>query len=274
MKNCQTEKILDAPYYTEGPAVDNDGNVYYTTLTGGYIGKWEVGKGSMEWAKGECPNGQILGPDGDHWVCESQSGRIARYSSAGSFRGFPVETQLAGVHVGVPNDLILSRSGDLYFTDSTRYSGRVFRVDAKGNEKVLAEDIDYANGLALSSDESVLYVAESYRNRILAIGLKEEACQVRVFADLPSHPGGDSLHNLPDGLAVDKEGRIWVAHYGMQAIQVLSPEGEHLYSLDTQLPLTSNLCFWKDEPTLKVLVVTGGFQEPGPGAVMKMTVSF
>jgi gluconolactonase len=104
--------------------------------------------------------------------------------------------------------------------------------------------------------------------------LTAEGYPKRIFADLPVHQSGNPLKNLPDGLAVDKEGRIWVAHYGMQAIQVLSRDGDPLYSLDTQLPLTSNLCFLTDEPGLKVLMVTGGYQEPGPGAVIKMTVSF
>ncbi len=65
---------------------------------------------------------------------------------------------------------------------------------------------------------------------------------------------------------------VWVAHYGMQAIQVLSPEGALLASFDTALPLTSNLCFVSDQLHRKSVLITGGYAEPGPGAVLMMTV--
>lgn len=62
-------------------------------------------------------------------------------------------------------------------------------------------------------------------------------------------------------------GRLWIAHYGMQAVQVLSETGELLATYDSGIPLTSNVCFVGDE-----IWITGGIAEPGPGRLARMKV--
>ncbi len=183
----------------------------------------------------------------------------------------------AGVQVSTPNDLVLDSMGNLYFTDSIQNEGKIFFKSHDGHECLLADRIDYANGIALSVDEKHLFVAESFRNRILRIELAgpgKVKRSVEVFTELPAHGSGKTTYNMPDGLAIDKEGRLWVAHYGMGTVQVISPAGILLLSLETSIPLTSNLAFISDKPRLKTLLVTGGYQEPGPGAVVELTVNF
>jgi gluconolactonase len=159
-----------------------------------------------------------------------------------------------------------------YFTDSVRCDGAVFFVDFDGKKSVVADQIDFANGIALTPDGLHLYVAESYCNRVLYIALYEPGVRkgkVEVFADLPINSKNPETGNLPDGLALDAFGRLWVAHYGMEAVQILSPAGEVIMSYQTGIPLTSNLCFWGSD-----LIVTGGFGEPGPGRVCRLTVRY
>lgn len=282
------QKLADLDFYTEGPVVDRQGNLFFTTLSGGkilslpanvaehYVAQDTRPYSYVNWAEAICPNGQAIHPNGEHWVCESSTGQISIYSTAGTVSRVLVEKICAGLPFSTPNDLILDSNGNLYFTESVRENGKVFFVGHDGTEKRIADNIDYANGLALNATEDTLYVAESYGNRILAIpvGAAADITERRTFADLPQHPSGDPTRNLPDGLAVDKEGRVWVAHYGMQAIQVLSPGGELLFTIDTGLPLTSNLTFVQDSASEKKLLITGGFAEPGPGAVMLATVYF
>ncbi len=271
------EKLLDLEYYTEGPVADREGNLFFTTLTGQKILQWLPGNSSRVWAEGDCPNGQVIMSNGEHWLCESRTGCISAYHPDGSFKAKVIDRQCAGISFSTPNDLITDARGNLYFTDSVRQEGKVFVVTPDGREKLIANDIDYANGLALNISGDILYVAESYGNRILAFHLRENSgagVERRILIDLPSHPSGDPLKNLPDGLAVDMDDRIWVAHYGMQAIQVVSPQGLLLYTIDTGLPLTSNLAFIKDTPEKKELLVTGGYGEPGPGAALLITVDF
>jgi gluconolactonase len=206
-------------------------------------------------------------------VCDSAEGAIVRFDHTSNPTGTLFNGQCAGHAVRCPNDLIEDRHGNVFFTDSVRESGKVFKVGKDGSQQCIAAGLDYPNGLALSPDQSLLYVAESYQNRVLTISLSEEAVRlVSVWAVLPGHHSGRPVDNLPDGMATDAEGRVWVAHYGMGAIQVFSPEGMLLASLDTALPLTSNLCFVSDQPHRKSVLITGGYAEPGPGAVLMMTV--
>ncbi|HEX3934340.1 MAG TPA: SMP-30/gluconolactonase/LRE family protein, partial [Puia sp.] len=80
------------------------------------------------------------------------------------------------------------------------------------------------------------------------------------------HLSGKEQDNLPDGMTLDDDENLWVAHYGMQAIHKLSPGGNLLLSVNTTIPFTSNLTF-SDERTL---IVTGGYGEPGPGALCRI----
>ncbi|MCE6988563.1 SMP-30/gluconolactonase/LRE family protein [Dyadobacter sp. CY323] len=276
MIEYQVRKLADLAFYSEGPAVRSAEEWFVTTLSGQQILRvWPDGETAV-WAQGDCPNGQIIVSNGQHWLCESWSGRIASYQPDGTFSGLIIDGTCGGIPVQTPNDLLVDSRGNLYFTDSVRAEGKVFFHGSDGNEKCIITDIDYANGIALNPDETRLYVAESYSNRVRVYDLEApgEPAETYTCIDLPAHPSGDLACNLPDGLATDREGRLWVAHYGMQAIQVIAPDGKWLFSIDTELPLTSNLAFISDEPFRKQLLVTGGYGEPGPGAVMLVTVLF
>ena len=263
------EQIAALPFYTEGPVVDDRGDFYCTTLAGGSILKINQRNEVSEWATSTCPNGQVILPGGDHLVCDSKLSAVVRFSADGKFQKNEIALFCADEPILVPNDLITDSLGNLYFTDSVRYNGKLFFLGINGEQKVIAAGLDYPNGLVLSADEKCLYVAESYQNRILKIKLNapgEEYGCFTVFAGLPKHPSGQLQLNLPDGLALRKNGELLVAHYGMQAVQLLSPTGELITSIESGMPLTSNLCFLADN----IIMVTGGSGEPGPGAVFKI----
>lgn len=260
------KRIAAVPFYTEGPAIDDKGDLYCTTLTGKSILKVEASGKIVEWAESDCPNGQIILPDGEHLICDVKLSAVRRFDAEGRFIRNEIEGTCSGEKIFAPNDLVADRSGNIYFTDSVRLKGKVCFLGKDGQQHILEEKLDYPNGLVLSKDERRLYVAESYKNRIILIDLEEPGRSRKghhVFATLPQHTAGG--YNLPDGLALDHHGNIWVAHYGLQAVQVLSPEGELLCSVDTGVPLTSNLVFINKE----TLFITGGFGEPGPGILLK-----
>lgn len=137
----------------------------------------------------------------------------------------------------------------------------------------------YPNGIVLSADKKYLLIAESYQNRILFIRLEDvgyASANPEVFADLPKNEkptDPDNLvetGNLPDGLALDREGNLWVAHYGMQALQIIDLSGNFITSIDTGIPATSNLCF--STPDDKTIIISGGIDEPGPGLIHKILI--
>lgn len=263
------EKIADLPFYTEGPAIDSKGNIYCTTLAGGSILKIDAQDKITEWAQSACPNGQIILSGDEHLICDIKLGAIRRFDSHGRFVKNEVEGYCSGIPVYSPNDLVTDSDGNIYFTDSIRNKGKVCFLGIDGQQRILVGNLDYPNGLVLSYDQKVLYVAESYKNRIIKIDLESPGLakgSTNVFAELPRHHSSKEQDNLPDGLTLDNNKNLWVAHYGMQAIHKLSPKGRLLFSINTTMPFTSNLVF-ADERTL---IITGGYGEPGPGALFKI----
>lgn len=269
-KKFRYRQVIDQPFYTEGPVVDALGNVFFTTLAGGKIVKLNGDKTQTHWAETVCPNGQIILDNGDHLVCDSKLGAIVRYNADGKLSDKVVDGVCAGEAVTTPNDLIADEYGNIYFTDSVRHHGKVYFLSTTGQQRIVARDLDYPNGLALSKDQQTLFVAESYRNRILAFDLSEPGTadgSARVFASLPTHSSGDVTRNLPDGIKTDDENNLWVAHYGMGMLQVLSPGGALVQSIPTGMDLTSNLFIRGRQ-----VIITGGHSEPGPGAVVEIEI--
>jgi len=252
--------------------MDHQGNIYFTTLAGGSIMKLDSQLGLVKWATTDLPNGQIILPDGDHLICDSVLGKILRFSPDGQYIRDEMNGICAGKKVHVPNDLITDNSGNLYFTDSIRNVGTVFFIGENGDESILCTGLDYPNGIVISNSGKTLYVAESYRNRIISITLEDKRELPKgyeVFIELPYHKSGDPVRNLPDGIAINAAGKMAVAHYGMQCVRLVSPKGELIGTIDTGMPCTSNVFFIDDE----TLLVTGGYDEPGPGAVLRINLN-
>ena len=268
--NVKREILTEGDFYTEGPAVGVDGKYYFTNLAGGQVIDLREGRQQGLWAVSSCPNGQVVLEDDTHLICDSIEAAVKHFDANGHFTRDLVKGSCAGLRVYSPNDIVTDNSDAFYFTDSVRHTGNIFCKSASGEESVIASGLDYPNGLVFSDGGEYLYVAESYANRILRFkrGKPRPEWIGEVWCDLPKHPSGQLQSNLPDGLAIDGEGKLWVAHYGMGALQVIDTEGEWLATIPTGLPLTSNLCLL----TANSLLVTGGFSEPGPGALIKLTI--
>lgn len=261
------EKVLDHPFYTEGPVVDGHGNLFFTDIAGKHI-RQLVNQEAKAWATGARPNGQAIFNKGEHLVCDSDASCILHFTASGKLKARRSSGRIGDIQVRCPNDIVVDPEHGFYFTDSVRHTGAVFYEGFDGTQSVIAKNIDFANGIVLTADKKHLLIAESYQNRILELELAgpgQAKGIPRVFADLPAHPNGEITSNLPDGLALDTAGRLWVAHYGMQALQVLSPSGVYLTAYNTGIPLTSNLCF--NRP---FIYVTGGIAEPGPGLITRL----
>lgn len=261
---------INLPWYTEGPVVDADGTIFFTTLGGGTIQAIAVDGKPRIWAYAEKPNGQLILAGGDHLVCDSGRAGIGRYDAEGRFLGFEIEKKCAGQDFSVPNDLVCDAAGGVYFTDSVRENGKVCYYAPDGTQAVVATGLHFPNGIALAADGKKLFIAESYKNRILVFGLRAPGMvdgSQDVFAELPRHLSGNMVDNLPDGIRLRQDGTLWVAHYGMQAVQVLDAQGKWVTSIPTGFRLTSNLCFHEAG-----LIVTGGHSEPGPGGVIRYSL--
>lgn len=182
-----------------------------------------------------------------------------------------------GKAFGRPNDLVVDKSGNLYFTDSGAQpkpdqpppttpvaKPAVYRISAAGVLSRIAADIERPNGIQLSPDEKVLYVANTYGEYVLAydIGKDGSIGARRNFAKLDGvKPTETGITSGADGLAVDAKGRVYVAT--SLGIQVFSDHGKALGTI--ALPKQpQNLAFaGAGKKTLYVV---------GRGAVYKIAV--
>ena len=119
------------------------------------------------------------------------------------------------------------------------------RVRADGSSEILLQDVPSPNGLVLSPDEQWLYVAVTRTNCIWKVPLEvppglvpnEPVGTTGVFVQLSGGTG-------PDGLAVDSQGNLIVAHTGMGCLWMFSPIGEPLYRINSCAGLSiSNVTF-------------------------------
>jgi len=163
----------------------------------------------------------------------------------------PLVSGYNGTPFNRPNDLVASRRGDIYFTDTAApgaagaaLPSAVYQLSEQGVLTRITTDIARPNGVALSPDDDTLYVANTAGDHIIAFDLdrKGRPGKHRDFAQLamPTSQAGAPASSGADGIAVDAEGRLFVAT--TLGVQVFSSRGKALGTID--LPKTpQNLAF-------------------------------
>lgn len=211
--------------FLEGPVFDEAGNLYVTDIPFGRIfridaqGDWAL---IAEWA-GE-PNGQKFLNERELLVTDYRNGLMVVDIVRGSVRPF-LERRHSERFKGV-NDLCFDRRGNLYFTDQGQTglhdpTGRLYRLRPDGRLDLLLHNVPSPNGVALSPDERVLYLAATRGNQVWRVPLLDDGGVAKVGAFFTSHgPSG------PDGLAVDERGRVVVANPGLGVAWVLNARAE------------------------------------------------
>lgn len=241
-------KVLEVAGYTEGVVIDREGAVYISDVYNGTI--YRVGRDgeAKAWAETGAPNGHKIQADGTHLVCDGSQRAVLRLDAAGKLIG-KASSECNGKPLRSPNDLTLDAHGGFYFTDPGGSNvqnpiGTVHYVDARGKTQLVAAGLAFPNGIALRPDGRTLLVGESNRNRILAYNIVApgKSDRMRVFASLPVKEG-EQIANEPDGICLDREGNLYVAHYGMRQVQVLSPTGQLLRRYPAGNLTTSNVAF-------------------------------
>jgi gluconolactonase len=144
------ELVSDGHKFTEGPAVDAKGQVYFTDIPQNKIHKIDLeGKVSVFLENSQGTNGLMFGPDGKLYGCQSGARKIVAFDDKGQ-----VETIADEVD---SNDLVVGRNGGIFFTDPK--GGRVWYINPKREKRVVAEGLK-PNGVILTPDEGSLVVTD------------------------------------------------------------------------------------------------------------------
>lgn len=211
--------------FLEGPVFDAAGNLYVTDIPFGRIFRIDAAGDWVQVAEwdGE-PNGAKFLDDRELLVTDYRNGLMAVDVVSGAVRPF-LDRRNSERFKGV-NDLVFDSRGNLYFTDQGQTglhdpSGRLYRLRPEGQLDLLLSNVPSPNGVALSPDERVLYLAVTRGNQVWRVPLFEDGSVSKVSAFFTSYgPSG------PDGLAVDEAGRVIVANPGLGYAWVLNHRAE------------------------------------------------
>lgn len=261
--------------YCEGVVFDHEGHGYVSH--GKFIEKFSLDGKHEVWAETGAPNGHKVLANGEHLVCDASRHAVLRLSAAGEVLG-EASKECNGKPLRGPNDLSLDvKQGGFYFTDPGGSSlmepiGTIHYVDGEGKTHLVDEGLAFPNGIVLSPDGKALLVAESQKNRVLSYEIiaPGKVGPRKVLADLPKKDEAKGqIDNQPDGMCLDAAGNLYVAHYGMQQVHVLAPDGKLLASFDGGNVTTSNVAFGGAE--MNQLFVTGGLgKEAGEGGLFRL----
>jgi sugar lactone lactonase YvrE len=150
---------------------------------------------------GHSPSGLGFRPDGSLLIASTEDRQVLRYD------GETVVTiadlaDLARANLG---DMVIDDAGRAYIGSQAFSGGVLVRLDPDGSATVVAEDLDFPNGMVITPDRKMLIVAESTGRRLSAFTIGDEGAlsDRRVFAD--------GLDGPPDGIALDAEGGVWTS---------------------------------------------------------------
>jgi gluconolactonase len=263
--------VTEDLWFPEGPVAMADGSVVLVEMRRGTLTRVTAdGRHRIIAELGAGPNGAAIGPDGAAYVCNNggawgwQEGDLhlpgappAVYNG-GSIQRVDLATgkfttlydSCDGKPLNSPNDIVFDRQGGFWFTCLGQSDGEVRRLGAlyyarTDGSKIVRwrSELISPNGVGLSPDERVVYMADCIVGRLYAFDLLSPG----EMAPATSIAPGRVIATLPgfqwlDSLAVEADGRICVATIWNGGITVFEPSGAYEHTAFPD-PVTTNICF-------------------------------
>ncbi|MCG7610038.1 MULTISPECIES: SMP-30/gluconolactonase/LRE family protein [Mycobacterium] len=164
---------------------------------------------------GHSPSGLGFRPDGTLLIVSTERRQVLRYD------GDAVEllADLSDVVPAALGDMVVDEHGRAYVGSQARTDGVIVRIDPDDRVSLVAEHLDFPNGMVITPDGTTLIVAESTARRLTAFTIDADGglTDRRVFAE--------GLDGPPDGVAVDADGGVWAALTLAQEFQRFAPDG-------------------------------------------------
>lgn len=225
------EKFTSGYTFTEGPSWSRDGYLLFSDVPNNRIWKAVPGKKPEAWRENTAgANGTAFDSRGNVLVCETRGRRVIRVDRRN--RVEVVADAWEGKKLNAPDDIVVRKDNHIYFTDPAfglQAQSReldfygIFHVPPRGPMEVIAKWQGRPNGIALTADGRILYVSNSDERSIHAFDLdgKGAASNERVVVK--------GIEGVPDGLALDEKGNIYVA---AKELAVYSAAGTLLKSIE------------------------------------------
>ena len=150
---------------------------------------------------GHAPSGLGFRPDGSLLIASTQRREVLAYAGG----AVAVVADLLAVAPAALGDMVVDDLGRAYVGSQAAVRGSITRIDPDGSAVLVADGLDYPNGMVIAEDRSTLIVAESMGRRLTAYDVDEDGAlhSRRVFAD--------ALDGFPDGITLDADGGVWVS---------------------------------------------------------------
>jgi gluconolactonase len=243
--------VSDGYRFTEGPAANRKGEVFFTDLAAGKAYKIGLdGKTSLFVDDSKKSNGQAFGPDGRLYAVATGEPKVIVYDARGK------ATTIAEGFVG--NDIVVASNGNIYVTNppvtgSTEPS-KVWLIKPNGEKKVVDTGLGYANGVTLSPDQTLLYVDDFRSHWVYSYQIQADGTLAYKQRYYWLHESDAADGSGADGMRVDRDGRLYVAT--RLGIQVCDQAGRVNAIIPTPNGRVSNVSFGGE--TFDVLFATCG----------------
>jgi gluconolactonase len=264
--NAKITVVATGFKFTEGPVWDPAGFLYVSDEAGNKIYRlYPDGKKKKVIAIGD-PDGNTS--DRQHRLidCSSVLRALLEVTPDGKYKILADNDQ--GKKLNTPNDVVVGPDGALYFTNPNMdfrpgmkqeipFQG-VYRLDDKGNVRLLTKDLTQPNGLAFSPDGKRFYVDDSeQRNiRVYDVAADGSLTNGRIFGE--EKGGKDDGDGVPDGMKVDKQGNLFVV--GPKGIWAWDAKGNHLGTIVVPEQPANLAWGGKDYRTLYITATTSVYR--------------
>ncbi|WP_240491168.1 SMP-30/gluconolactonase/LRE family protein [Pirellula sp. SH-Sr6A] len=244
--------VADGFKFTEGPAADADGNVYFTDQPNDRIMKVDLEGKVTEFLKpAGRSNGMFFTADDKLIACADEKNEMWEILSDGKHR--VLFKDFEGKKLNGPNDLWIDGNGTIYFTDpyyqrpwwehkeKPQSSSCVYRVDRDGSNITRVDDaLVQPNGIVGDANKRLLYVADIGDKKTYQYTIAKDGSLVdrKLFCSQGS-----------DGMTIDRDGNVYLT--GGEGVTVFNSEGKKIQVIVVPERWTANVCFGgKDRKTL------------------------
>ena len=249
-------KLADGFKFTEGPAVDADGNVYFTDQPNDRIHIWSTeGKLSTFLEPAGRSNGLCFDADGTLWACADGKNELWKIDIK-TKKVTVVVKDHGGKLLNGPNDVWVRPDGGVYFTDpfykrpywkrgaAEQDKRALYFVSAQGKLVRVDDDFNQPNGVVGTPDGKTLYVADIGKGKTYQYDIQEDGAlkNRKLFCEAGS-----------DGMTLDDASNVYLTGKG---VLIFDKDGQKVGTVAIDEPWTANVCF--GGKAMKTLFVTAG----------------